>query len=265
MVRIVSAIAMGILIVSAVWWLSAPYFNILILLVAAAGLHEFARMFLTDRVEMFAAVAAGMAMSATILFGAGGAEAAMLVLAGLVFALSLVFMWRTREFAGTASRLALATFGLVYVGLCFSFWGPLRDMYHGRDLVLLALAPACLCDTFAYVAGKTMGRHKFAPMMSPNKTMEGYAGALVGSLVGTFAVRWLLLPELPLYMAAAFALAVWIVSPFGDLIESMLKRSAGVKDSGALIPGHGGILDRLDALIFTGPAAYFFARYVFGI
>ena len=263
MVRILTAIAMGILVVSAVWWLPVSYFKLLVLAAAALGLHEFSRMFFPDRIEASFATAAGVVMSASILFRFGGRGSDMLMLAGLLFALSLVFMWRAKELSGAVQRLALACFGMVYIGVAFSFWGLLRETGFGRELVLLALAPACLCDTFAYLAGKTIGRRKFAPMVSPNKTMEGFAGALVGSFAGVFAVKWTLLPWLPDYAALAFAAAVWIASPFGDLVESMLKRSAGVKDSGAIIPGHGGVLDRLDALIFTGPVAYFFAIYLF--
>ena len=264
MTRIVTAIALGAAVVAAVWWLPAAYFNLLILAVASLGLLELAGIYLPDRVERCSSVAAGAAVSAAVLFGEGFGFA-LLALPAVFFALSLLFMRRTPELTGVAQRLGIASMGILYVGVSFSFWGPLRELSFGRELVLLALAPACLCDTFAYVAGKTMGKHKFAPRVSPNKTMEGFFGALAGSLAGVFLVRWLLLPHITWQSAAAFAVLVWIVSPFGDLVESMLKRSAGVKDSGNLIPGHGGVLDRLDALIFTGPAAYAFARYIFGM
>ena len=133
-------------------------------------------------------------------------------------------------------------------------------MDSGQYLVLLAIVPACLCDTFAYVAGKSFGKKKFAPMVSPNKTMEGYYGALVGALVGAFAVKLIFFREMHFAWVVGLALVLWVVSPFGDLIESFMKRSIGVKDSGTLIPGHGGILDRLDALIFTAPAAFLYFK-----
>lgn len=265
MVRTVTAIVLGFGIVAAVWWLSPPAFGALAFITAVAGLFEYGRMFFADRVERWATVAAGTILAATMGFHPDGAEAAAVALALLLFALALLFMWRTKELPGVADRLALAVLGVLYLGFAFSFWTWLRLLPLGKELVLLALAPACLCDTFAYLAGKAIGRHRFAPMVSPNKTMEGFGGALVGSLVGVFLVRWILLPELDWSLALALAMIVWITSSMGDLVESMFKRSRGVKDSGVIIPGHGGVLDRLDALIFTGPAAYVFARYAIGV
>ncbi len=99
-------------------------------------------------------------------------------------------------------------------------------------------------------------------MVSPNKTLEGYAGALLGSALGTGIVFAWGLQEYAVVHAVAIALLIWIVAPMGDLIESMLKRSFGVKDSGTLLKGHGGILDRLDALIFSGPVVYAYAKYL---
>ena len=105
-----------------------------------------------------------------------------------------------------------------------------------------------------------MGKRKFAPMVSPNKTMEGYFGALVGALVGAFVIKYFFFPSLGALWIVGLSLIIWIVSPFGDLVESFLKRSIGVKDSGTLIPGHGGILDRLDAVIFTAPAVFIYFK-----
>jgi phosphatidate cytidylyltransferase len=98
-----------------------------------------------------------------------------------------------------------------------------------------------------------------APTVSPNKTIEGFFGALVGSAVGTFGIVLMGLKWMPLWQAAVLTLVMWWVSPMGDLVESMLKRSAGVKDSGTIIRGHGGVMDRLDALVFAAPMVYAFA------
>ncbi len=162
--------------------------------------------------------------------------------------------------ANAAVPLANSAMGMIYLGVAFPAWSFVRHLDGGQYLVLLAIVPACLCDTFAYVAGKAFGRRKFAPQVSPNKTMEGYAGALVGALVGSFIVKLTFFPDLHALWVIGLSLVIWVVSPFGDLIESFMKRSIGVKDSGNLIPGHGGILDRLDALIFTAPAAYLYFK-----
>lgn len=264
MIRIITAIIMGALVIAAVWWLPPAGFNILVALMAFAGLSEYARMFFKDSFDRKAAVAAGMLASVTMIFCPAGLLAAPLTVVFIFFASSFMFIWRARELPGAAEKIGLILLGVIYLGVAFGFWAPLRGLINGRELVLLALVPACLCDTFAFIAGKSFGKRRLARYVSPNKTVEGFFGALLGSLAGTFAVRAILLPRVPWRLAAAFAIVIWIVSPVGDLVESLLKRSCGVKDSGSVIPGHGGVLDRLDALIFTGPAAYAFARYVLG-
>lgn len=262
MVRIAIAIALGALVAGATWWFAEGAFSALVVVIAAAGLSEYGGMFLKDRYERWATVAGGALLSAAMLFCPLGARAAAVALPGVLFLLALVVMWRSEVPAGAAERLGLAILGIVYLGIAFSFWGWVRGLEQGRELVLLALAPACLSDAFAFFAGKIFGRKPLAPMVSPKKTVEGLIGALVGALAGAALIRWLLLPGLAWHHAAIFAVIVWITAPMGDLIESLLKRSCGVKDSGSVIPGHGGVLDRLDALIFTAPAAYAFAVYV---
>ncbi len=265
MVRVVAAIVLGLAALTAVLFLPAWGIDALILLVVFGGLLEFGRMFLADRVERFAMVALGMLAAGAMLLMPSPAEAVVPLLALGLFAMALLFMQRAGALEGIAERLGLATLGVAYLGVTFPFWGWIARLDFGRELVLLALLPACLCDSFALMAGKAFGRRKFAPMVSPNKTMEGFAGALIGSLAGTFAIRWWLLPQIGIAEAAGLAAVIWVTSPFGDLVESMLKRSAGVKDSGSVIPGHGGVLDRLDALIFTAPAAYLYLKFILGM
>lgn len=264
MLRIISAVILGVAVVSAVWWLPEKGFDVLLFAVALLGGIEYARMFFVDRVERHATTAAISLVVVSMFCFRTQPSFIPLILVGLLFLLSLLFMWRAEELSGVAEKLGLSAMGLFYLGLSFPFWGWLRRMDEGAGVVLFAVVPACLCDTFAYMAGKAFGRHKLAPKVSPNKTIEGFFGALLGSLIGTFAIRWILLPQIPLHLALLFSIVMWITSPFGDLIESMLKRSCGVKDSGNIVPGHGGILDRLDALIFSGPAAYLFMRYAVG-
>lgn len=265
MVRIISAVVMGALLVGAIWWLPAGIFKILIVVMAFLGLSEYSQMFFKDPREQWAVIIAGTLAAATMLFCPAGFEAVLFFVVLILFAMSLLFMWTATRLEGIAERLGLSILGVVYLGVAFPFWGPLRGLSLGKELVFLAIVPACLCDTFAYIVGKSFGKMRLAPKVSPNKTVEGFFGALLGSLVGTFLVRAIMFRELSWHMAIVFALMIWIVSPVGDLIESLLKRSSGVKDSGSVIPGHGGVLDRLDALVFTGPAAYVFAKYVIGV
>jgi phosphatidate cytidylyltransferase len=265
MIRAIMAIIMGVGSLAAVWWLPVWGFGTLIMVAVVWGLFEYARMFLGDWVWRLTVVVSGSALAAVMLFGRVEAEILILLLMGFVFVCALAIMWRAPSLLGSAEKLGLAAFGLIYLGLALPFWGWIRAMVWGRELVILALVCAFLCDTFAFLAGKSIGRHKFAPMVSPNKTKEGFAAALVGSVVGALAVWRLALPHEPLWEVLLLAAIIWITSPLGDLVESMLKRSCGVKDSSQTIPGHGGVLDRVDALIFSGPAAYAYMKYVMGM
>jgi phosphatidate cytidylyltransferase len=127
----------------------------------------------------------------------------------------------------------------------------------------LAFVVAWGNDTAAYFAGHSFGRHKMFERISPKKTWEGFAGGVAGSVVGALAVRWLLAPQaLGIGAAAVVGLGAAVLGPLGDLAESMVKRAAGVKDSGNTIPGHGGLLDRIDALLFVAPWIYACAAYL---
>jgi phosphatidate cytidylyltransferase len=123
------------------------------------------------------------------------------------------------------------------------------------------MATIMVADTFAYFFGHAFGRHKLAPRISPGKTVEGGLAALVGGVLAALAVRQLGLPSLPLLDTVLLGLGVTILGTLGDLFESLLKRWAGVKDSGTLFPGHGGALDRLDSLLFGAPVLYYYLLY----
>jgi len=265
MIKVLTGIALGALTLAALLWLPRCGIYALVFGMVTAGLIEFGRMFFSDAFERWTVVIAGMALALWMMGYDGARELTPLALVAILFAMALIFMWRTGELAGTAGRLGTGLLGAVYLGMCLPFWLWLFELPGGRHFLLLAIVPACLCDIFAMAAGKAIGRHKFAPRVSPNKTVEGFFGALVGSMAGVFVVGFALGMNIGVLHLAGLALVIWITSPFGDLIESLIKRSCGVKDSGSIIPGHGGVLDRLDALVFTGPAAYAYVKYVIGV
>lgn len=265
MTKVVMAIILGALVLAAVLWLPTWGLAALIFGMTVAGLAEYSHIFFEDKVERWAMFAAGAMQALWMMGPMPWRKAAVLGVAAWLFILALVFMWRSKDLAGSTERLGLAIMGVVYLGVAFPVWSWILRMPRGRSLILVALAPACLCDVLGLAAGKAFGRHKLAPMVSPNKTVEGLIGALAGSIIGVAAVRFFMLPQLSLVASLGLAFLIWIVSPMGDLIESLLKRSRGVKDSGRIIPGHGGVLDRMDALIFTAPAAFAYLKYVVGI
>ena len=171
----------------------------------------------------------------------------------------------TSEVADMARRASAVALAWIYVAPVVASVVSLR-LRFGTGWVILAFAAAFLNDTSAYFAGRFLGRHKLLERISPKKTWEGAAGGVLGSVLGALAVRLLDvthdLGTLSLAGAAAIGLGAAVLGPVGDLAESMLKRSAGVKDSGRLIPGHGGLLDRIDALLFVAPWVWVYAAFL---
>jgi phosphatidate cytidylyltransferase len=129
--------------------------------------------------------------------------------------------------------------------------------------IFLLLILVFLGDTGAYYVGSYFGQHKLCPAVSPNKTIEGSVGGLAASLGAGALFKHFFLPLLPWGLSLLFFFSIGIAGQVGDLFESQLKRVYKIKDSGTLLPGHGGVLDRIDALLFAAPVAYFFKEYVF--
>ncbi|HKM90823.1 MAG TPA: phosphatidate cytidylyltransferase [Candidatus Acidoferrales bacterium] len=156
-------------------------------------------------------------------------------------------------------RLGVNCAAMLLVALPLSFLVRLHGMDPlGPRIVLFLLVLLWVGDTLAYFTGRSVGRHKMAPELSPGKTWEGAAANLLGSiLVGLASARWIALPPVHLMVMAGLAN---VAGQVGDLTESAYKRSAGVKDSGALLPGHGGMLDRVDSLIFAAPVVWYYFR-----
>ncbi len=132
----------------------------------------------------------------------------------------------------------------------------IRELEMGHAWILFLFAIIWIGDTGAYYGGRSLGKTPLAPSVSPNKTVEGAVSGLLGSLVGAGLMQIWLLSEVSLVHCLIVALVCGIIGQFGDLAESLLKRNTGVKDSGNLIPGHGGVLDRIDSLLFAGPAFF---------
>ncbi|MBI5068656.1 MAG: CDP-archaeol synthase [Deltaproteobacteria bacterium] len=186
---------------------------------------------------------------------------------GLAFAaigLLVLHVFRT-DIAEVPRRASAVALAWIYVGPIVATVVSLR-LRFGTGWVILALAMAFVNDTLAYFAGRFLGRHKMFARISPKKTWEGFAGGVAGSVLAALVVRLLDftgdLGTLTMAGTVALALGAAVLGPLGDLAESMLKRAAGVKDSGRTIPGHGGLLDRIDALMFVAPWVWVYAAYL---
>lgn len=169
---------------------------------------------------------------------------------------------RFRPGASMADMLSKHLLGFVYVPFLLGHLILLRNSHSGIIWTSFVLAVVFAGDTAAYYVGKAIGRHRLCPSVSPGKTVEGAAGGLAANLLigALFKQHWL--PELSWGFCVALIVVLGVVAQIGDLVESMLKRSVGLKDSGWLLPGHGGMLDRIDGLLFAAPALYYFKTYL---
>jgi len=163
---------------------------------------------------------------------------------------------------GSLTGWALEVVGGIYVGLSMSCFIRLRALDQGLLWLALAFLGTWICDSAAYFVGIHYGKHRFFPAISPKKTREGAIGGLAFGLLAVVLLGYWLL-SLPLGWGIVLGLALVLAATFGDLAESVIKRQAGVKDSGALIPGHGGALDRVDSLLYVVPIVYLFALIVY--
>ncbi len=169
------------------------------------------------------------------------------------------------DFDQSVPAAAATLLGAVYLGALGGTIAALLTLAPpgaGAWRVVLLLAIIMVSDTFAFFVGHAWGQRRLAPSVSPGKTVEGAIGGLVGGIVGALGVRQLGLPSLPLSHTVVLGIAVAALGIVGDLDESLLKRWAGVKDSGTLFPGHGGMLDRIDSLLFGAPVLYYYFLYV---
>ncbi len=156
---------------------------------------------------------------------------------------------------------ALTMLGVLWIPVMFSFAAPIAHHPNHRPLIVAVVIATGVLDSGSFFIGKRWGRHKLAPELSPNKTIEGLVGGIVAGIAATVLLTFIPWFE-PLDWKAGLGLAgvVAVFGPLGDLAESLIKRSVGIKDMGSILPGHGGVLDRVDAFLFTIPAAYFFFR-----
>jgi phosphatidate cytidylyltransferase len=186
----------------------------------------------------------------------------LLLTSALVLSLIGILARRQKEGAFTSWVWTIA--GILYIGWLLSHLVALRGLESGRNLVFLVLFVTWISDTTAFFVGRRFGRHKLAPSISPAKTWEGTIGGVCGAIVVSILFFTPTLFQLPLACGQVILLSVLvsILGQLGDLIESLLKRNLGVKDSGRLMQGHGGILDRIDSLILAGIVVYYYAIWV---
>lgn len=260
--RLFTAVFMILAVGGVIAYAPTMAFRILVLAVIGRVLQELFRLFFpTVRYYQYCGILAGMVI-ASIMIWPEWHDAILPALIAFVFMICVIHMAHSDILEHVPQRIGLTCFGVLYVSCTLPYFAWLYDLAHGKALVTMAIAMAAFGDTFAMFGGKFFGRHKMTPILSPNKTWEGLIAGFGGSIFGVCLVRYLLWPEMPFMRALVLALIIGVVGPIGDLIESMIKRACHVKDASTLLPGHGGLLDRADALIFTAPVVYYYSQWL---
>jgi phosphatidate cytidylyltransferase len=258
--RVLSGVALGAAALALIWFLDSIALLGVALAVAALAFTEYERIVdgIGAKVPYWTALLATLLACAMVPFQWVDI-ASVLAAALLLIALNVILSDRT----GTPllADTAASVLAPVYIGLPL---GSLVGVHAiaGREAVLLLIATVVVSDTAQFYTGRTLGRTPLAPLRSPKKTREGAVGGLVMAPIFLAAAGSYWLPQYPPAWLAVLGAGIAVAGIIGDLFESMLKRAADLKDSGTLIPGHGGVLDRIDALLFAAPVFYFFLRTV---
>ena len=179
--------------------------------------------------------------------------------------LSIIFsLWCLDEVKPAALQMAATTFGPMWIGAGVGAIALLRiePQRSGAGLVVFSLMLAWMSDTGGYFAGRAFGKHKLYPKVSPKKTVEGAIGGVLATALGAVVSHFVLVPSIRLRDCVILGAVCSVLGMVGDLGESLLKRSVGVKDSGGIVPGHGGILDRIDAVVITAPLLLLYLRWL---
>lgn len=266
MTRVLSGAVLLLVAIGIVWFAPPALFLLAAEVLLILGCIEFAAMARASGVVLpaalsTAAAALTAASFARLVFGPLAAAPVDVVLMTALVAIGAAALTSWQGGPDALASVASALLPALYLGMPIGAMISIRET-RGREALFLLMLTIVTSDTAQYYSGRAFGRTPLAPRISPKKTMEGAVGGFVfGALLMAGLGAWWL-PGVPLPLRALLGITVVALGIAGDLFESMLKRSAGVKDSSALIPGHGGVLDRIDALLFAAPIYYVVLKYV---
>ena len=243
------------------------FFLLLVDLIIFLGLREFYILMKAKGYQPFEALGYFCSLAISSYAWRQGVAVPLILTASLL--LIMIREVFRREMSRSLGHMAVTVFGIMYIGWLGSHLVMLRQLPStagvediiGARLVFLAALLTWSTDTAAYLVGVSLGRHKLMPRISPNKTIEGGIGGLLGAALAGWICTRTFTPFLTPLAGVLLGLVVGFVAQLGDLVESLIKRDVGIKDSAELIPGHGGILDRFDSLLFTVPVLYYYFRF----
>ena len=274
-VRILSALVLAPIVLCCLYF-GGLYTQIMLTIAIAAGMWEWASMFLPHEKNTRYFVVALSAVCAFLLMSANSLNTGLLITFWTFGLLFLSFLFPVGPKWEGFDSVARASFGLLYVVIPMASIALLRAKgevdfpQSGGDWIYLGLLCTWIDDSFAYFAGRAFGKHPFFPSVSPKKTWEGFFGGMIGAVGMALLCLYVLIPGLdwPFFAGLTYvdilwvALPITVLGPLGDLLESKIKREFGVKDSGTMIPGHGGMLDRIDALLLTLPWVLTYVEFI---
>jgi len=260
--RLATAVV-GLPLLAIVVWVGGWPFAIVAGVVALLASAEFVHGWLLPSMPLVTAWTLAPFFGASAIMVAGASQAWQFVAVGLGFAVAsfLIGYSRSNVF-GPRKPYRVIAGCLVYIGALLATLVLLRELEHGRNWVIIALAATFAADTGAYAVGKLTGRHKMAPAISPGKTWEGAAGGYAAGFAAVLILERWLAPDIDMAATLGLAALVPVAAEAGDLFESWMKRRMGVKDASGLLPGHGGFMDRLDSILLVSPVVYAFAKVV---
>lgn len=259
--RLISSLAFVAMALFCIWY-GGPAYLAMITVFALLCVRELCRLFTYKGYSPATMLVTASVLMIDLLGGLAGPTYLAPILTISSIAILVWLLARRRPRAGIAD-IATSWFAVVYIGFLPCYLILVRNFPEPYGLNFSILLNTCIwaTDTFAYFGGKYLGRTKLLEAVSPKKTVEGsLTGTICAALVGCF---WGYVFSFPWYHGLALGLIVSVVAQIGDLTESLLKRDAGAKDSGTIIPGHGGVLDRLDSYLLTGAAVYYYLRWFY--
>jgi phosphatidate cytidylyltransferase len=239
---------------------------LLVVVAAELGLWEYYRIIFDEEEKIISGLPIIGFFSVVFILYAAHRDVPDLVAVALAFNLLVSAFFVILRFGSIAlvlKPLMKQILGIIYIPFLLSFLLLIHNSDKGIVWVYFLLAIIFAGDISALYVGSAFGRHKLSPSVSPGKTIEGSLGGLAANLVIGCLIKLIFLPTLSWPQTILFCLVIGLAGQMGDLFESVLKRSSQIKDSGGLLPGHGGILDRIDALLFAAPIAYFFKIHMF--
>lgn len=264
--RVITGVVGVPLVILAIWFGGPwPWFTILIAAAALAGTYEFYKMANFDRREPLLYLGLLCSLALVLSPHYWNPDVLPIVITATIL-ISLIWLLCRPSKEGAFRNWAWTIVGALYVGWMLSHWLSLRGLEDGRNWVYLAILTTFANDTGAFFIGRARGKRKLAPTISEGKTWEGAIGGLLCAILGAVVIATVLNLISPFtfryWQIILLGFLVSLFAQLGDLVESLLKRNTGVKESGNLLPGHGGILDRFDSLIFVGAVIYYYVIWV---